>query len=407
MTCPPTVVLFHGMGITMNKRVWIFQIKKDVARRGADAASWYVGWYDQHSKRHSESCGPGSRGQNLAEKRVRRIQSELDMGVHRSDSRKPWIEFQEEYREKILSGLAPKTLAAAIDSLDHFRRIAGPSRVQAINTAMIDGFVAKRRYESGQKLGSVVSPATINKDLRHIKAALRVAREWDYLPEVPKIRMVKEPKKLPSYVIPEHFNLIYGTACGLTKIPASPGQSYSPSDWWRALVVTAYMTGLRVGEILAVRREDLDLEKGELITRWEDNKADREEVVPLHAVVIDHLRAVIGEHHLALPWPHDPRTLWVEFTRIQGEAGIHLSCREKHEHTPSCHVYGFHDFRRAFATVNAPRLNPEVLQRLMRHKSYQTTQKFYINPTNQMQDAVSQMPVPEALKKYEAGPVQG
>lgn len=34
-----------------------------------------------------------------------------------------------------------------------------------------------------------------------------------------------------------------------------------------------------------------------------------------------------------------------------------------------------------------------------RHKSYQTTQKHYINPTSQMQDAVSDMPVPDALKK--------
>jgi hypothetical protein len=57
--------------------------------------------------------------------------------------------------------------------------------------------------------------------------------------------------------------------------------------------------------------------------------------------------------------------------------------------------------------VNAPRLKPEVLQRLMRHKSYQTTQKFYINPTNQMQDAVSQMPVPGALKKRQEGQTEG
>lgn len=35
----------------------------------------------------------------------------------------------------------------------------------------------------------------------------------------------------------------------------------------------------------------------------------------------------------------------------------------------------------------------------MRHKSYQTTQKHYINPTSQMQDAVSQMPLPGALQK--------
>jgi hypothetical protein len=239
----------------MNKRVWVFQIKKDLTRQGADKAAWYVGWYDQHNKRHSECCGTGSRGRNLADKRLRRLQSELDTGIQRSDSRKAWTEFQTEYREKILSGLARKTLDAAIDSLDHFRRIVGPGRVQSVTTATIDGFVAQRRKEPGLKPGSVVSPATINKDLRHIKAALRVAREWGYLPEVPKIRMVKQPQKLPTYVTPEHFDLIYGVACDLAKFPAESGQQCSPVDWWRALVVTAYMTGLRVGEILAKRHK--------------------------------------------------------------------------------------------------------------------------------------------------------
>jgi len=38
----------------------------------------------------------------------------------------------------------------------------------------------------------------------------------------------------------------------------------------------------------------------------------------------------------------------------------------------------------------------------MRHKSYQTTLKHYINPTNQMQDAVTDMPIPEVLKKSDA-----
>jgi NAD(P)-dependent dehydrogenase (short-subunit alcohol dehydrogenase family) len=61
----------------------------------------------------------------------------------------------------------------------------------------------------------------------------------------------------------------------------------------------------------------------------------------------------------------------------------------------------------AVATVNAPRLKPEVLQRLMRHKSYQTTQKHYINPTSQMQDAASDMPVPDALKKDQTNPTEG
>jgi hypothetical protein len=143
----------------------------------------------------------------------------------------------------------------------------------------------------------------------------------------------------------------------------------------------------------------VDAETGHTLTTYE--------VIPLHPVVVEYLKKIVGDGPLVFPWDHDPRTLWVEFTRIQQGAGIHLTCREKHDHTPSCHVYGFHDFRRAFATVNAPRLKPEVLQRLMRHKSYQTTQKFYINPTSQMQDAVSDMPLPDFLKKKPEGQTDG
>src|SRR5580704_10492249 len=218
----------------MNKRVWIFQQKKEIAKKGADAASWYVGWYDLQGKRHSESCGSGSRGKNAAEKRLRRIQSELDTGTHEPNNRKLWTEFQTEYEEKILSGLAPKTNDAAIDSLGHFQRISKPGRVQSIKTAMIDEFISKRRLEAGLKPGSVVSPATINKDLRHIKAALRIAKEWGYLPEVPKIRMVKEPQKLPTYVTPVHFELIYTKACDLARFPKEQEQRYTAADWWKA-----------------------------------------------------------------------------------------------------------------------------------------------------------------------------
>lgn len=97
-------------------------------------------------------------------------------------------------------------------------------------------------------------------------------------------------------------------------------------------------------------------------------------------------------------WGHDERTLWEEFGRIQREAGIKLHCPDNHEHTPACHVYGFHDFRPAFATVNAPRMKPEALQKLMRHKSYLTTHG-YVNLTNQLDEAVKSISTPETLKQ--------
>jgi integrase len=77
-----------------------------------------------------------------------------------------------------------------------------------------------------------------------------------------------------------------------------------------------------------------------------------------------------------------------------------VTCSGEHEHTKACHVYGFHDLRRAFATVNAPRLKPETLQKLMRHRSYITT-LGYINLASQLDDAITSMPVPKVLQKEE------
>ena len=50
------------------------------------------------------------------------------------------------------------------------------------------------------------------------------------------------------------------------------GLPYSAEAWWQALLVFNYMTGWRISEPLALRREDLDLEAGTAITRHADNK---------------------------------------------------------------------------------------------------------------------------------------
>jgi len=117
-----------------------------------------------------------------------------------------------------------------------------------------------------------------------------------------------------------------------------------------------------------------------------------------HPVVVEHLRKLPGFGRFVFPWPHYKTTLYLDFAEIQRVAKINLTCARKHEHTPACHVYGFHDLRRAFATMNADRLTPDALQALMRHKSYSTTQ-LYINMARQMDAAVASLHVPEVLKK--------
>ena len=60
-------------------------------------------------------------------------------------------------------------------------------------------------------------------------------------------------------------------------------------------------------------------------------------------------------------------------------------------------MHGFHDFCRAFATMNADKLSADALQSLMRHKSFATTQR-YINLSRQMDAAVAALHVPDVLK---------
>ena len=329
------------------------------------------------------------------------MEGQLLAGTYQDSGKKAWKQFRDEYEEKILPGLDASTRRLTLDALGQFERIVKPKFVRAVKTQTVDTYRAKRRQEPGQKKGTTVSPATVNKELRHLRAVLRKAKKWKYLPEMPDFEFLKEPKKLPTYVNPEHFAAIYA-ACEATGMPR--GLPYSPADRWRGLIVMAYMTGWRISELLALRREDLDLAKGEAVTRAEDNKGGRDDRVKLHPVVVEHLKRLAGFDPCVFPWHHDRRTLDVEWHRIQGaatvkdEEGKDVPCHEQHEHTPACHHYGFHDLRRAFATMNADRLTADALQALMRHKSYLTTQR-YINMARQLDEAVASLHVPEILAK--------
>jgi integrase len=379
-------------------KAWVYQKPDDVRDRGEANAPWLVGWLEPDGRRRSKTCGPGQAGKRTADKLAAKITAELMTGTYQMKTRILWDDFVKEYTARVLNGLDPESKRLSLDALGQFKRHVKPLRVFSIDTGHIDDFISRRHLDPGKKKGSTVSPATVNKDLSRLRAALNVAVEWGYLKTLPRFRLERVPKKLVRYVTPEHFAALYKVA-ELAKLPR--GLPYPAADWWRGLLVMAYMTGWRISDLMALRREDLDLTGGYAVTCYQDNKADRDDRVKLHEVVIDHLKRLASFEPLVFPWPHDPRTIYYEFERLQGEAGIKLLCRERHEHTEACHFYGFHDLRRAFATLNATRLTPDALQALMRHKSYQTTQ-VYINMARQIDDAVNVLHVPDVLKQKKA-----
>ena len=267
--------------------------------------------------------------------------------------------------------------------MDHFERIIKPARVSAITSRTFAEYVATRQAEQSRKDGPKVSPATVNKELRTLRAIVRKAHKWGYLARIPEIDFLKEPGKLAVYVTPEHFAKLYQNSGTARRPNAGP---YEVADWWRALLVTAYMTGWRIGSLMALRREDVDLEQAWALSRAADNKGKRDQRVPLHPLVVEHLRKIVSFSPMIFAWAHPRRDLFEEFHAIQKAAGVRPEGPKA--------FYGFHDLRRAFATMNAATLTPDALQTLMQHKDYQTTQR-YINMARQLNPAVQNLYVPE------------
>jgi integrase len=245
-------------------------------------------------------------------------------------------------------------------------------------------YVAKRRKEPGMRPGTLASLATINKELRHLRAVFRKAKKLGYLSAAPDFDFLKEPKKLPSWIPPEHLAAMYRVCDTATSRPV--GLPYRAADWWRGVLIFGYMTGWRIGSILSLRREDVDLGAGTAISQAEDNKGGRDQIIALPPLVVEHLQRVPSFEPVFFPWPHGPRRLYDDFEAIQNAAGV-KPARGKVR-------YGFHDLRRAFATLNAGRLSADVLQALMQHQSYTTTQR-YIDLARQMRPAANDVFVPD------------
>lgn len=328
----------------------------------------------------------GRPGKKAADRRADEITAQLVSGTYEAKNRQTWQDFRKEYDATVLEGMETATRSAVSVSLSVFERICRPKAMAGITSKTISDFIAKRRKEKGSRGKAELSVATVNRDLRHLRAVLRVAHKWKYLPEVPDIPFLKEPQKTPTYAPPEDFAKMYA-ACDEAKYPVLPNTA--PADWWRGVLVIAMMTGWRIAQILSLRWDHVDLEGGYLFAAAQYTKGRRDVRIELHQLAKDHLIRLKDrsfDPHV-FPWPMNRRTLWTHFQRIQKVAGVKPAKWMRIEH------YGFHDLRRAFGTLNAERLTADALQQMMQHRSYVTTQR-YINMAKQMKSAVDNLFVP-------------
>ena len=352
-------------------KVRVFQKSGEKKRRGARKCPWSVQWR-QNNGRHSKTIGAKADAEKFAAIK----QAELLDKQAGVVTTKLWSEFVEEYDRLVVANFrSEQTKLLTRQILRTFREICKPKLVYAIDRLDLDQYVTKRLKMPGKKAGDTLSPATVQKELRHIRAALSTAKDWNYLRSIPRLPRVKGHQKDKRFMTEDHFNVIMVASDQARQPDPRIHLGMDAGTWWRALLATAWTSGMRIGALMALRWDDVDLDRGVVWSRGRDNKGKRDTKHDIQGAV-EFLRLLPRIDPRVFPWNHHRRTLDVAFHAIQRAAGIVLTCPEKHEHTDACRAYGFHDVRRSHATYNYGKVSDRALQQQMGHASFATTQQY-------------------------------
>lgn len=143
----------------------------------------------------------------------------------------------------------------------------------------------------------------------------------------------------------------------------------------RTIILLLYSTGIRRGELLALRDEDVDFAAGQLKVT---GKRRKQRIVPLGEEITDALNDYIGMRNRETPAADESRALFKDAKGKQMTAGqVYVLVRRKLSLVTSMKKRSPHVLRHSFATAmlnNGAGLGS--VQKLLGHKSLDTTQIY-------------------------------
>jgi len=295
----------------------------------------------------------------------------------------------------------------------------GPLRLVHVRSAAIEVCLQARAAR--------LSPQTLNHLRRFILTAFNHAkRAGRFIGPNPasEVTRRKVEKRLPDFLHAEEVPRVLNAL----------------SDRWRPLFATAIFTGMRRGELLGLRKSDVDLAAGLInIARSHDQgttKGKRAEAIPIARELIPYLQQALKRSPSELVFPNQKGEMMRPdvalegvLRRALGRAGIvqgytHV-CRKKdcgysepapdavqrrcpeHDHLlwPKAVVrpLRFHDLRHTTASLlMMAGANPAAVQRILRHRDPRITMDVYGHLTpGYLQAEVDRLqfglPIPDAV----------
>lgn len=245
--------------------------------------------------------------------------------------------------------------------------------------------------EFRDRLAESLARSTVNSYLAHLFSILRKLgpRERGYPGAAGVLAWVPYAKKLKTDA-PEirtlsidELEAIY-RAADEAIWPLGP---ISPATWWRALLVVAYNTAARRGDLFGLTWCDVVFDGDEPLIRFTARKTQKRQAIPMHPVVADHLQRLRidgGGASYVFPKSKGTRILYREWRRIQSAAGI-------------AEPFDLHDVRRtSISAFN--RIQYGLGEIVGGHAPRGMMQRHYDNPWETLGDAVQQLPQPDLFR---------
>jgi integrase len=224
--------------------------------------------YNVDGKRTTISTKTSSKTE--AVKFLRKFQKEI-LHVEINESTKFLSEFAEEYYKYVLASKSHKYYKSVKLSFNHLLKYTGDVSLDGLNARILEQFITNSfsRAQSATLLY-----------FRTLKAAFSKAVDWEYLYENPfkKIKPPKQARNFPAFITQEEFELII---------------NHTENEIMRNIFITAFYTGLRLGELTNMKWSWIDFEKRTIkILNSEifNTKSKQPRIIPLHNIVFEILQ---------------------------------------------------------------------------------------------------------------------
>lgn len=322
---------------------------------------WYIGYYENGRRRWKSTS-------TTAKSAALKILTEFGRSTHSKTAHVCLSEFITQFCSLRSSDLRISTIRRIyLPAFKSFQAICGNRALDSYTLRDVESYKSTRL--------TTCAPTTVNIEFRSLRAAFNLAVKWQLLQDNPfsKSRQIRIPERLPVYFSKEDFRKFITSV----KEPIL-----------KDIFLFAALTGLRLGEILSLNWDNVNLERRLIVVANSDGfctKSGRCRIVPMNSPVLNILAQRAATRGLCPSVYHSEGTR-LQHSYVQHKFKKYVRLAKLNE------ALRFHSLRHTFATwLVQGGVNIYEVQKLLGHSDVRTTEIYSHLSARELQDAVNKI----------------